>query len=59
MVKVVLVAPLYERRMTPVADRRYSSSRSLEIHLHGSIKGKLKGLILALTHWVATSPNAA
>jgi len=35
-----------------------SDPRSLEIHLPGSMKAKLKGLILGLTRWVSTSPKA-
>ena len=29
--------------------------RSLEIHLQGSVKGKLKRPVLSLTHWVSSS----
>lgn len=31
-----------------------SDSRSLEIHLQGAVEGKLKGLVLFLTHGVWT-----
>jgi hypothetical protein len=29
--------------------------RSLEVHFQGGMEGKLKGLILFLTHWVSLS----